>query len=251
MLDAGTELKDAPEMRRKFLQAIALLPALMTANAIADIRTTPHSLVKKSVKPDASDVCIFCHTPSVSGVPPAHAPLWQRAIGTDLVFTIYDDIGRLGQGKDSVGSQSIACLSCHDSNQARAISKTSEDHPFGVPYQGSIKHRPQRRMPQQPKGGDEGAPAVHARNLVATEDFRDASEGTVEQRTVWWVSTTGITARRTRNDLPLYARRDAESGGKTLPFIECGSCHDPHSSNDLFLRLPNDGSRLCLTCHTK
>lgn len=250
MLCAVHDSEDAHDMRRKLFPLLAILPALMTANAAADIRTTPHSLVKKSVKPDASDVCVFCHTPSISGKPPTHPPVWQRSIGTDLVFTIYDDIGRLGLGKDSVGSQSIACLSCHDSNQARAISKTSEDHPFGVPYQGSAKHRPQRLMPRQASDED-NAPAIHAKRLVATEDFRDASQGTVENHTVWWVSTTGITARRTRNDLPLYVRRDRESGGQPQPFIECGSCHDPHSNNDLFLRLPNDGSRLCLTCHTK
>jgi predicted CXXCH cytochrome family protein len=34
--------------------------------------------------------------------------------------------------------------------------------------------------------------------------------------------------------------------------IECASCHDPHNSdNTPFLRKPNDGSGLCLTCHNK
>lgn len=238
-------------MWRKCLQLLAMFPAFMTATANADIRTTPHSLVKKSVKPDASDVCIFCHTPSVSGKPPEHAPLWQRSIGTDLVFTIYDDIGRLGLGKDSVGSQSIACLSCHDANQARAISKTSADHPFGVPYRGHARSRQQNLLPQAARSvADEDDKAVRAKRLVALEDFRDASQGIVENRTVWWVSTSGGGGRRTRNDLPLYSRRD-EGSGQNQPFVECGSCHDPHSNNDLFLRLPNTGSRLCLTCHTK
>jgi predicted CXXCH cytochrome family protein len=42
--------------------------------------------------------------------------------------------------------------------------------------------------------------------------------------------------------------------------VECASCHDPHGvpsggSGSMFfptfLRMSNDGSRLCLTCHTK
>ena len=223
----------------------------MTATAVADIRTTPHSLVRKSTKTDASDVCIFCHTPNATGTPPERAPLWQRSIGTNLVFTTYDDIGRLGLGKSSVGSQSIACLSCHDANQARAISKTSADHPFGVPYRGATRHRaPSVAGPRLKPGTDDEGGAVRSKGLVALEDFRDASQGIIEDRTVWWVSISGNSARRTRNDLPLYQRHDEESG-QNVPFIECSSCHDPHSSNSQFLRLPNDGSRLCLTCHTK
>lgn len=42
--------------------------------------------------------------------------------------------------------------------------------------------------------------------------------------------------------------------------VECASCHDPHgvpsgapgsAFNPSFLRLPNSGSALCMTCHTK
>lgn len=229
--------------------------------ALADIRTTPHSMVSKSSKTDgetktdstksspSSEVCVFCHTPNVSGTPPQKPPLWQSSIGTTPVFTIYDDIGRLGQGKASVGSQSIACLSCHDANQARAISKTSDDHPFGVPYRGAFKGQSQAFSQQRPTGFETENPSIWASKLVALDDFRDVSQGIVENNTVWWVSMTG-TARRTRNDLPLYRRVEAGSG-REVPYIECSSCHDPHSNNDLFLRVPNEGSRLCLTCHIK
>lgn len=228
-----------------------VLAACVTGMALADIRTTPHSLVKKSIKPDASDICVFCHTPNISGTPPEKAPLWQRSIGTTPVFTIYDDIGRLGLGKTSVGSQSIACLSCHDGTQALAISKTSADHPFGVPYRGAVKNRlPGLSEPLRKPGYDPDNPAIWAKKLVALDDFRDVSQGIIENRSVWWVSQSGSSGRRTRNDLPLYTRNDEDSG-QDVPFIECSSCHDPHSSNNNFLRLPNEGSKLCLTCHIK
>jgi len=233
---------------------LLLLGGLACGAAWGDIRTTPHSLVRKSVKADGSDVCVFCHTPNQSGTPPENPPLWQHSIGTDLIFTIYDDIGRMGLGKQSVGSQSIACLSCHDANQAWLVSNSnlSSDHPFGVPYRGAIKRRLQ---PSNGQGStqaqtDEAAPAIIAKKLVANEDFRDVSQGVVEDRTAWWVSASGTTSKRARSDLPLYPRQD-DASGEELPFIECSSCHDPHSSNMTFLRIPNDGSRLCLTCHMK
>jgi predicted CXXCH cytochrome family protein len=234
------------------LWPLIMLAIALANTASADIRTTPHSLVRKSMKNDASDVCVFCHTPNVTGTPPEHAPLWQRSIGADVVFTIYDDIGRLGLGKSSVGSQSIACLSCHDANQARAISKTSADHPFGIPYRGATKMRGPALNEQQPPPSEQGSqnPAIWAKKLVAMDDFRDVSQGIIENRTVWWVSMSGTTSRRTRNDLPLYTRND-DASGQDVPFIECSSCHDPHTSNNKFLRLSNEGSRLCLTCHIK
>ena len=43
--------------------------------------------------------------------------------------------------------------------------------------------------------------------------------------------------------LPLYP-------GAGTPRVECSSCHDPHdNAYGNFLRMPNTGSRLCLTCH--
>jgi len=52
------------------------------------------------------------------------------------------------------------------------------------------------------------------------------------------------------NDFPLYTRTEIAGGDQ--PMVECGTCHDPHSSNATFLRLPdNGGSQVCLTCHAK
>lgn len=243
--------------------ALIGLAGLLAADALADIRETPHNLIRSRDKSVGErEVCVFCHTPAVeiggvsgSGTVPSQ-PLWQKSIGSEFVFEIYDDIGRLGQGKTSVGSQSVACLSCHDANQAFELGRTSADHPFGVPYRGAIKHtgrfaQPVREISPQP--------FRVAQHLKALEDFRDASQGMVEGRSVWWVSRDGVTARRTRADLPLYGRveGDTGTGGESVqglaavPYIECSSCHDPHSQAKTFLRIANEGSKLCLTCHDK
>jgi predicted CXXCH cytochrome family protein len=249
-------------------KAAVCLLLLLCTGVLADVRETPHNLIKSRDK-SVSDkqVCVFCHTPlnevgdakgsgPIAGV--ANSPRWQKSLTDGFVFTIYDDIGRLGLGKPSVGSQSIACLSCHDSNQAFTVGKTSADHPFGVPYRGAVKNLGPAGVIVTPKG-DESTPFRAAQHLMAFDDFREVSQGTVEDRTVFWVSRSGITARRTRNDLPLYGRadpsnlpvRDALAPVLLVPHIECSSCHDPHTQTETFLRVPPGESMLCLTCHDK
>lgn len=226
-----------------------------TGTSHADIRTTKHALAADpSVKQssDPKEICVFCHTPAVvaTGAIPEKPPHWHSSLPRDFSFTIYDDIGRLNLDKPSVGSQSIACLSCHDANQALEVGKSTDNHPFGVPYAGAFKRAPQMKNQAERVATASGAPFRMASGRATIEDFRDASSGVIENRYVWWVSKEGITARRSRNDLPLYPRAEGE-GSETIPYIECSSCHDPHTSNDLFLRVNNHGSDLCLTCHNK
>lgn len=249
-----------------FTSVLVVLGGLLAAEATADVRATPHNLIRprdKSVS--ETEVCVFCHTPvieigeNLAVNPMSLHPLWQKSVDVNLVFTIFDDIGRRGLGKPSVGSQSIACLSCHDSNQAFSAGRTTADHPFGVPYKGATRHTAPINLPMNSMKA-EAAPFKMAEHLTALDDFRDASYGTVEGRKVWWVSRDGVTARRTRSDLPLYGRIEGsgEWGGDPkelerpqVPFIECSSCHDPHSEKQTFLRIANEGSMLCLTCHEK
>ncbi|MGA7750759.1 MAG: cytochrome c3 family protein [Gallionella sp.] len=67
----------------------------------------------------------------------------------------------------------------------------------------------------------------------------------------WWVDTG--TAGYQSTDFPLYTRTDVTGDATAQPTVECGTCHDPHSGNPTFLRLPggNQGSQVCLTCHAK
>lgn len=227
------------------------------ATSFADVRDTKHNLVKRPGQQgrdvDSKDVCVFCHFPSV-GAPedaaPGAAPKWQRSVSMSHAFPIYDDIGRsdLKEG-GAVGSQSVACLACHDSNQAFAVTALSYDHPFGVPYRGA-------RATAQVAGTTREAPARQtARPLqfggkAVEPEFRPAFEGTIDGRKIFWASRQAYSYRRGKTDLPLYGRHD-EEGGEIVPYVECTSCHDPHSSNPLFLRISNSGNQLCLTCHDK
>ena len=68
--------------------------------------------------------------------------------------------------------------------------------------------------------------------------------------TMFYVDTG--TAGYQATDFPLYSRNDGTLASPE-PMVECGTCHDPHSSQVTFLRLPggNVGSQVCLTCHAK
>lgn len=224
--------------------------------AAADIRTTPHNLARNRSIVEAEEVCVFCHTPQLpanlegrSGV--AMQPAWQPSLSKNHDFLMFDDIGRKQFGKMAVGTQSIACLSCHDSNQAFQVTGGMNDHPFGVPYRGYLKRQGRVRSGDDvPIEGN--GPSRAAKFLKFVDDFKLPSKGMVDKRTVWWVSSTGINAVRGRSDLPLYARPVNEDGEESeTPYIECSSCHDPHVARPLFLRVSNEGSKLCLTCHDK
>lgn len=82
-------------------------------------------------------------------------------------------------------------------------------------------------------------------------DFKPAASiGASNGSTVWYVET-GLSAGKSKTDFPLYTR----TGGGALsgePLVECATCHDPHANSKTFLRLPsNNGSAVCLACHTK
>lgn len=231
--------------------ALTVLACFGRLGLAADIRGTPHNLAQQGLSVDAEEICVFCHTPQLSADSASRSsvlvqPAWQPSLSASHSFVMYDDIGRLQFGdKPAVGSQSIACLSCHDANQAFSVQAAETDHPFGIPYRGYSRGRERAEGERE---ASSAMPSRSAKELKSLDEFRLPSRGIVDNRTVWWVSASGVTPFRTRADLPLYAR-PLPAG--EVPFVECSSCHDPHASSQLFLRVDNAGSRLCLTCHDK
>ena len=76
--------------------------------------------------------------------------------------------------------------------------------------------------------------------------------------TVWWIETANSKIGRQKSDLYLFTRTDKidsipSESTVNRPYVECATCHDPHSTNPTFLRLPggNARSQVCLTCHNK
>lgn len=129
----------------------------------------------------------------------------------------------------------------------------ADDHPIGIQYAGGPK-----------SGTVPAAGNAYNATMFRKSDFAATASTALNGQPVWWVDSAGGTAgTKEKGDLQLYTRTDANSissagavtsGGiaGTQPFVECASCHDPHTSeNAAFLRISNAGSSLCLTCHVK
>jgi predicted CXXCH cytochrome family protein len=191
-----------------------------------------------------------------------------------------------------VGSVSLACLSCHDGTQAMSTminapgSGTSgsaafqaanvgmvgwsganqtlgkigaglitnigtdlkNDHPIGIQYAGG---------PTAATLPAAGSDYTGFRD----PDFNTAKSVSLNGTQVWYVDNNG-TAGRQKTDMQLYTRTDAWVGttgagqaiaaGTAQPYVECASCHDPHTSTTAtFLRVSNASSAVCLACHIK
>ena len=136
--------------------------------------------------------------------------------------------GTVGNGVGSIG-----CLVCHSSDPSAAIGGATDfvvanlgtdltnDHPVGIRY------------PAMGPGVD-FKPTTGVKSNIAFFD-------------------TNTNGRLDKSDIRLY-----DTGGGFA--VECASCHDPHGVpsagpgsifNKTFMRVSNDGSALCLTCHVK
>jgi hypothetical protein len=121
----------------------------------------------------------------------------------------------------------------------------SNDHPISMQYGGG-----------GPVVGD--ADGVFTGTLGDT-DFVAPVKATINTQPVWWVdSAVGTDLVREKTDMVLYTRTDLPGDPTAQPFVECGSCHDPHNaasfvagSTVAFLRIGNTNSQICTACHIK
>jgi predicted CXXCH cytochrome family protein len=263
--------------------AFAVAGVATSLPAQAQIKDTKHNLGTSGTGVNkfsgTAEICVFCHTPHGADTSAA-VPLWNRTLPAANTFTTYDSLGTSSlDGKVApVGSVSIACLSCHDgatsmsavinapgsgltgdtawtagtwsganqtggtlgvTGQITNIGKDlKNDHPIGIQYGG-------------------GGLSVSAKTgTLKDADFKMPSNSDINGTTVWWVDTEAApNGSRQKTDMLLYTR--AATAGYTgqteaEPFVECASCHDPHTNaNPTFLRVSNAGSAVCLACHVK
>jgi predicted CXXCH cytochrome family protein len=276
--DYDREFKAVPKWS-VFIAVIAIL--LFTAStSTAGIANTKHNLTNPDndvYTTSIEQICAFCHTPH-GGDSSAPVPLWNKGLPDGTTYTTYASLGTstLDSEQGDIGSVSLACLSCHDgataldvminapgsgwgagdgtptaqgysfvgSNQfgTGALTGVSfidtdlqNDHPISIQYGGG--------------GIDYDSPA----NPTVDEDFAPPIYADIGGARVWWIETpVGTTGKRDKTDLPLYTRENAYTGQTSAePFVECASCHTPHSENVTFLRTPDvAGAQLCQHCHT-
>ena len=268
----------------KLTAAAAAVAMLTSGAALAGISTTKHNMAANNgqatyVTAGTTEICVFCHTPHGSDTS-APVPLWNKRLPTGGSYATYASLGTttLDASSAQIGSVSLACLSCHDGTQAmdniinapgsggyasdgsgangRNFTWTSNDaigggtvaSPAGtpIPNLGTDLTNDHPVSIQYAGGGTQNGAAVDT-------DFNAA----VSSGTQYWINVTGGTASREKSDMILYNRTDATAwtGATTLSgtrqYVECATCHDPHSTNTTFLRTDNAGSTVCLACHNK
>jgi len=274
---------------RKFsirvLAAAAILLMSWGVQAQVADELSPHNLSTTGpVAGTTTQVCVYCHTPH-AGVAGAVVPLWNKgAESVEGDFDRYSDLGSVtfDAAEADVGSVSMACLTCHDGVQAidvainasgrdlgpgfidtgaRTMPGTNtiavlgtdlrNDHPISMQYAAGGLVSTQVPPPGSP-------PLLQTGIVYGDPDFNDTWAMTLNATPIWWLDVAdgannpGI---RDKSDVLLYTRNDL---GAVEPFVECGSCHDPHNYDSFvagdsvaFLRVANDSSQICTACHDK
>jgi predicted CXXCH cytochrome family protein len=261
---------------------VAFVGVTASEPAVAQIANTKHNLGTSPGSTGVNqfsgtaEICVFCHTPHGADTS-AVVPLWNRTLPAPGTFTTYNSLGTSTlDGKTAeVGSVSIACLSCHDGVTSMSAvinapgSGTTGDTAWtsgtwsganqtgGAIAAGLITNIGKDLQDDHPIGIQYGGGGIKVSAPTATTtdpDFKAPSNATLNGSLVWWVDTEA-TANNQRNktDMVLYTRAAGSVTGQTEgePFVECASCHDPHTTNQTFLRISNAGSAVCLACHVK
>lgn len=268
-------------MINKLISTLACIVILFwTGHAVAGVVGSQHDLTTggnaQGSTANTDEVCVFCHTPHGSDTS-APVPLWNKVLGAPGSYTQYSTLQTptFDSEEAPVGSVSLACLSCHDGTQAMDVVLNSpgsggynpagseidpvaigvmtgtpvpmlgtdltNDHPISMQYGGG-----------GPLATDADGPYT---GVLGDPDFTAPQKATVNTNAIWWVdSPVGTAGTREKTDMILYARNDL---GTVQPFVECGSCHDPHNDTTqgpttvAFLRIANTASQICTTCHVK
>lgn len=201
------------------------------------ISGTPHNLSSSgtgTVKSNTSEICVFCHTPHSQT---ATTLLWNRNNST-ASYTVYSS-SWMNQTAGQPGADSKLCLSCHDGTVGFNSLINGPGDVSSVTMTGSTH--------------------MTGADSIGTDLTNDHPVGIVYQTALTadasgfhTISTTGGTfgsnvyVANGGNKVPLSGSSSATAS------VECTSCHNPHNNvNGDFLRVSNNSSALCLTCHNK
>ncbi len=211
----------------------------------------PEQIVKAITE---TEECVFCHVPHLAR--PQGSPLWNRAM-PDSSYNMYESdylkrIGypeatSLGTLNGEPGTRSRQCLSCHDGTIAiGSIYKLRHDLMGGASVvmagtEGGI-------MPST-------SPAKFGTDLTNHHPVGIAYEAGAGIIRVFGDGSSVTSELKVIPDSPIKLY---DYGG--TKYVECASCHDPHTENTKFLRMgsgtpaTSHGTNVlntCLACHEK
>ncbi len=211
---------------------IIALPSFSTL--FADIKDSHHDFSGASWS--NGEICLPCHAPHNANMDVPDAPLWNHQT-TQATFQVYQS-STLDAAPGQPNGKSKLCLSCHDGTVAienhsgytngtqyasfgNLTTDLRNDHPISFVYDAQLAQ----------KDGELNDPTTTPSGLG----------GTIEQDLLF----NGYLECSSCHDV--HVSRNTQG---------CTGCHDMHGSNGvvtktLSLRISNDGSQLCLTCHKK
>ena len=207
--------------RAQGLRFLAACLLCFVLPALAGITTSKHNLSVSgpgTVKAASeTQTCLFCHAPHKSS---PNAPLWNKA-SPGSTYTPYTSSTAVGHAGQPTGA-SLNCLSCHD----------------GTIALGDVLSRGSRVAMA---GGITTLPAGNSN--LGTDLSNDHPISFAYTPAVAASHGTELASPTT-----LTGKVKLDANGQ----LQCTTCHDPHDdTNGKFLVVSNQGSALCVTCHTK
>lgn len=213
-----------------------------------------------------NQVCLPCHTPHQ--MPDTSVgKLWNHAMQPTSSYTLY---GTSSSYLTSIDEVSRKCLGCHDGTLAvdafgghtgthgtiaagyvvGAGGNLTHDHPIDVQYNSASNYT----LTATTTNGV----TTYAPTWSSSSRNNDPTKFTITGYTsqLWGAQTYSVTALSAISFYtPTGATTTITSNGNSATtsslYVYCRSCHDPHNNLYSFLRVPNDGSQMCLTCHNK
>ena len=185
--------------------------------------------------------------------------------GSDSVYDVSGTLGGIGGTQGFTQTNIMSTLQASDNGSTTGDiiylgTDLRNDHPISMQYGGGginsgatlgATRDPDFAQASLTTGSFGKTATSHA--SISTNNGLGEGTGSVNYiatKGLWYVDTG--TAGYQGTDFPLYTRTDGPVA-TAQPYVECGTCHDPHSANSTFLRLPNGNkdSQVCLTCHAK
>jgi len=216
---------------KRLLFAFAILTCITGMAMAQTIVGSAHDL-SGPADGNTPEVCVYCHSTHQASTANSQDPLWNHTLQTlTTTYGVYAsstldatpvEIGNVTAGAAPV---SFLCMSCHDGTVAP--SSLYNDPNSGAPA----------AIPTITGNANLGTNLSddHPINFDYTTALASTDGGLVTPNSTSSVDAGGL--------IPLF-------GGTGS--MQCASCHDVHDpTNTPFLRVSNDNSALCTSCHNK
>ncbi len=219
-------------MWKKIIVIISMAGFIFGVKLFADIKGSHHDFSNSTWS--NGEICRPCHTPQHANTEASGAPLWNHQV-TEAVYELYSSTSLDAVAGQPAGISKL-CLSCHDGTVAieNFGGRTS-----GTQYVtfGKINNNLHNGHPISFVYDDALAKADG--NLHAPDQTPSGLGNTISKDLL----VEGRLECSSCHDI--HVTRNTEG---------CAGCHDIHSpgmTRSLSLKIPNNNSQLCRTCHIK